>query len=55
MLVIAADDTTAEESLKFRVVWKKQTFEVSFGKEQKVAKLKEHIQKLTGPKTTAAR
>ena len=30
------------------MVWKKQTFEVEFAAEQKVAKLKEHIQKLTG-------
>ena len=52
MLVFAADET--EESLKFRVVWKKQTFDVSFGAEQKVAKLKEHIQTLTGPKATRA-
>ena len=30
------------------MVWKKQTFEVAFGPDQKVVKLKEHIQTLTG-------
>ena len=45
----AADDhTVAEELLAFRVVWKKQVFEISFGAEQRVGKLKEHIQTLTG-------
>lgn len=50
-LVFPADEEAKPEieaTLKFRVVWKKQTFEVSFGAEQKVAKLKEHIQTLTG-------
>ena len=49
--VSASDDAVAtaeEEALNFRVVWKKQTFEVSFGAEQRVSKLKEHIQTLTG-------
>ena len=30
------------------MAWKKEVFEVTFGAEQKVAKLKEHIQTLTG-------
>lgn len=38
----------AEETVNFRVVWKKQTFEVTFGLDQKVSKLKEHVQTLTG-------
>lgn len=37
-----------EETVSFRVVWKKQTFEVTFGLDQKVSKLKEHVQTLTG-------
>jgi hypothetical protein len=43
-----SDDTPPAEELSFRVVWKKQVFEVSFGAEQKIGKLKEHIQTLTG-------
>ena len=38
----------AGEVIKFRLVWKKQTFDVAFGQEEKVAKLKEHVQSLTG-------
>lgn len=52
MLAFPADEKPEiEPTLKFRVVWKKQTFEISFGAEQKVAKLKEHIQTLTGLNT----
>jgi hypothetical protein len=41
------NDKPPAETLHFRVVWKKKIFEVSFSAEQKVAKLKEHIQTLT--------
>ncbi|CAI8035482.1 Ubiquitin domain-containing protein UBFD1 [Geodia barretti] len=47
-LIRCTDDKPPAEELHFRVVWKKKIFEVSFGAEQKVAKLKEHIQTLTG-------
>ncbi len=36
------------ETVKFRVVWKKKTFDVTFGLDEKAIKLKEHIQTLTG-------
>ena len=49
-LICCTDDKPPAEELHFRVVWKKKIFEVSFGAEQKVAKLKEHIQTLTGPR-----
>ncbi len=36
------------DTVKFRVVWKKSTFDVTFGLDEKAIKLKEHIQTLTG-------
>ncbi len=36
------------ETVKFRVVWKKTTYDVTFGLDEKAIKLKEHIQTLTG-------
>ncbi|XP_064406813.1 ubiquitin domain-containing protein UBFD1-like [Halichondria panicea] len=43
-------DTSAEnvETVNFRVVWKKTTYDVTFGLDEKAIKLKEHIQTLTG-------
>ena len=38
----------AEDTVQFRVVWKKRNYEVTFPLDHKVAKLKEHIQQLTG-------
>ena len=38
----------AEDTIQFRVVWKKRNYEVTFPLDHKVAKLKEHIQQLTG-------
>ena len=34
--------------MKFRVVWKKNNYDVTFPLDEKVLKLKEHIQTLTG-------
>lgn len=36
------------ETVKFRVVWKKTIFDITFGLDEKAIKLKEHIQTLTG-------
>lgn len=40
------------EEVKFRVVWKKNSYNVTFPLDKKVLKLKEHIQTLTGTYTT---
>lgn len=42
------EDTAAvDETVSFRVVWKKNNYDVTFPLDQKASKLKEHIQKLT--------
>jgi len=38
----------AEDTVNFRVVWKKRNYDITFPLDHKVAKLKEHIQQLTG-------
>ena len=43
VFVLAAVD----ETVSFRVVWKKNNYDVTFPLDQKASKLKEHIQKLT--------
>lgn len=42
------DSLIAIEEVKFRVVWKKNSYSVTFPLDEKVLKLKEHIQTLTG-------
>ena len=34
--------------MNFRVIWKKNNYDVTFGLDKKAAQLKEHIQTLTG-------
>lgn len=44
------EDTATEEgeTVSFRVIWKKNNYDVTFGLDKKASQLKEHIQTLTG-------
>ena len=39
---------TLGETVSFRVIWKKNNYDVTFGLDKKASQLKEHIQTLTG-------
>lgn len=36
------------ETVSFKVVWKKQSYDITFNPDEKASKLKEHLQTLTG-------
>ena len=42
------DNGDQEEKVEFKVVWKKNTYDVAFPLDERVDKLKEHINTLCG-------
>ena len=40
--------STEGETVSFRAVWKKTNYDITFSANARIAKLKQHIQELTG-------